>query len=92
MFSRSFNQTMGDLPKQRLEPARPFVKTGIDYIGPILIKEGSGRGKLRKTKAYVALFICLVTKAIHLELVGNKHRNNVTYDDRLFEGPFLFFV
>jgi hypothetical protein len=29
---KSFNQTMGDLPKQRLEPARPFVKTGIDNI------------------------------------------------------------
>ncbi|XP_063911968.1 uncharacterized protein LOC135128820 [Zophobas morio] len=63
-------QKMGDLPEQRLNPTRPFSKTGVDYCGPITIKEGHGRGK-RSVKAYIALFICLCTKAVHLELVSS---------------------
>lgn len=63
-------QKMGDLPKDRLQLSRPFLKTGIDYAGPILIKEGRGRGK-RSIKTYIALFICFATKAVHLELVGD---------------------
>lgn len=61
---------MGDLPHQRLQPARPFSKSGVDYCGPINIKEDRGRGK-RSVKAYIALFVCLCTKAAHLELVSN---------------------
>jgi hypothetical protein len=61
---------MGDLLVDRLQPARPFIKTGIDYAGPIYLKTGTSRSKQR-VKAYIALFICFTTKAIHIELVGD---------------------
>jgi len=61
---------MGDLPKDRVEPSRAFLKCGIDYAGPFLLKSG-----LRKNspiiKAYVCLFICFSTRAVHLELVSD---------------------
>jgi hypothetical protein len=56
--------------KHRLQPARPFIKTGIDYAGPIYLKTGISRSKQR-VKAYIALFISFATKAIHIELVGD---------------------
>lgn len=61
---------MGNLPKFRLEPIRPFYKSGVDFAGPFLINVGRTR-RMRKVKAYIALFICFATKAIHLELVGD---------------------
>jgi hypothetical protein len=64
-------QKMGDLPVKRLEPARPFINSGLDYCGPILIKTHRGRGKQKTIKSYVCLFICLSTKAIHIELVSD---------------------
>ncbi|XP_041450132.1 uncharacterized protein LOC121404545 [Drosophila obscura] len=47
--------------------ALPFVNTGCDYAGPLLLKDGKGR-KPRISKGYICLFVCLVTSAIHLEL------------------------
>ncbi|XP_031339663.1 uncharacterized protein LOC116168131 [Photinus pyralis] len=64
------DQFMGNLPKHRIESARPFVNCGIDYAGPIQIKNCFGRSKA-VTKTYIALFICLSTKAIHVELVSD---------------------
>jgi hypothetical protein len=43
----------------------------LDYCGPILIKTHRGRGKQKTIKAYVCLFVCLSTKAIHVELVSD---------------------
>jgi len=60
-------QLMGQLPEERVKPTRPFTNAGVDYAGPFYIKQGGQRSKV-STKAYVALFICLSTKAIHLEL------------------------
>ncbi|XP_022827101.1 uncharacterized protein LOC111356845 [Spodoptera litura] len=64
------HQLMGDLPASRLNPSRPFYHTGIDYTGHVLVKVNKGRG-IKTDKGYVAVFICMVTKAIHLELVSD---------------------
>lgn len=65
----SYNPLMGNLPPERLQFNTPaFYNTGLDYAGPILIKDRSTRNA-KMIKSYICLFVCLVTKAIHLELV-----------------------
>ncbi|XP_064625931.1 uncharacterized protein LOC135486763 [Lineus longissimus] len=59
---------MGPLPAERLTPARVFSVCGVDYAGPLLLRIGRGRG-CKTEKAWIALFICLAVKAVHLELV-----------------------
>ncbi|XP_045456869.1 uncharacterized protein LOC123666892 [Melitaea cinxia] len=63
-------QIMGDLPTARVNPSRPFYHTGVDYTGHVFVKANKGRGILT-TKGYVAVFVCMVTKAVHLELVSD---------------------
>nr|CAH7745254.1 unnamed protein product [Callosobruchus chinensis] len=58
---------MGDLPKERVTPCRPFLNAGIDFCGPFSIKDKKTR-KYNVTKGYVCLFVCMATKALHLEL------------------------
>ena len=59
---------MGDVPNYRLNPQKPFFSTGVDFAGPFTLRAFKHRGNL-STKAYLCVFICLVTRAIHLELV-----------------------
>ncbi|XP_067208442.1 uncharacterized protein [Linepithema humile] len=61
-------QRMGQLPPERVKPARPFASAGVDYAGPIQLRTFKGRGR-GTTKGYICLFVCLVTKAVHLEAV-----------------------
>jgi len=58
---------MGPLPPQRVQCSRPFTVTGVDFAGPITIRSGV-RGRTNK-KAWISLFICFSTKAVHLEVV-----------------------
>lgn len=53
-----------------MQQALPFTYTGVDYAGYFEIKS-SQRKNAPYVKAYVALFICLTTRAIHLELVSD---------------------
>ncbi|XP_063979928.1 uncharacterized protein LOC135163953 [Diachasmimorpha longicaudata] len=62
---------MGNLPTARVsQTIRPFVNVGVDYCGPFLIKEKKYRNR-GHVKVYVAVFICLAVKAVHLELVSD---------------------
>ncbi|XP_070508892.1 uncharacterized protein [Chironomus tepperi] len=61
-------QIMGDFPPDRVNPSFVFEKVAIDYAGPIIIKAGKIRNSTAM-KSYIALFKCMTTKAIHLELL-----------------------
>ena len=62
------NQIMGNLPPERVIPNFPFMHTGIDFCGPFEIRYKNQRKGVFQ-KVFVAIFICLVTKAVHIELV-----------------------
>nr|XP_031842135.1 uncharacterized protein LOC116431199 [Nomia melanderi] len=66
----STDYIMGNLPKARVTESRPFTNTGVDYCGPFYIKERKKQNRTR-VKVYVAVFVCLAVKAIHLELVSD---------------------
>jgi len=59
---------MGELPSTRVQSSRPFLTTGVDYARPISLRLGPPRSKTI-TKGYIAIFVCFVTKAVHIELV-----------------------
>ena len=56
------NQT-SQLPSFRVNQSRPFQYTGVDFTGPLHIRNGK-----EEKKAYITLFTCAVTRAVHLEL------------------------
>lgn len=66
---RSQEQLMGQLPAARVQPSKPFQHVGIDFCGPFTIKYPF-RSKTT-TKAYVCVYVCFVTRACHLEVVGD---------------------
>ncbi|XP_029665914.1 uncharacterized protein LOC115237167 [Formica exsecta] len=61
---------MGDLPRPRVTPARPFLHTGVDYAGPMWLRTSKGRGQ-RATKAFLVVFVCLSTRAVHLDVASD---------------------
>ncbi|XP_070132576.1 uncharacterized protein [Drosophila bipectinata] len=61
------HQLMADLPSIRITQSLPFVNSGCDYAGPIILKDRKGRNA-KKSNGYICHFVCLVTSALHLEL------------------------
>ena len=73
-WAQTIEQLMGPLPAVRLSPTRPFTYTGVDFAGPLMLKATKLRGGLRFYKGYVSLFICLVVKAMHIQIVTDLTR------------------
>lgn len=67
-------QQLGQLPTDRVHPGRPFRSTGVDYAGPISLRTTKGRGH-KSVKGYICVFVCLWSKAIHLEAVSDLTSN-----------------
>ena len=65
-------QMMGNLPCPRTKMMeKVFTHTGTDLAGPIRMKMSSGRGQ-KITKGYIVLFICMTTRAVHIEVVSDQ--------------------
>lgn len=57
----------GNLPPSRLaHHPRAFTYTGWDYCGPFSVTVGR-----RRENRFIALFTCLTTRAIHLEIANS---------------------
>ena len=52
------------LVKDRVNATRPFEVTGMDFTGALYNCSGTGEHKV-----YICLFTCVVSRAIHLEVV-----------------------
>ena len=63
--TRFHNPPPGNLPVDRTEGSYPFQVVGVDYAGPIAYKVS----KKLEGKAYILLFACSLTRAVHLELL-----------------------
>lgn len=61
---------MSDLPKVRVNSVKAFSCTGVDFTGAYHITLGR-RKCIKSQKAHVCLFICLATRAVHLELAAD---------------------
>lgn len=58
---------MPPLPKDRITRSYPFSVCGVDFTGPVYVKNGN-----QVTKSYIVLYTCTAIRAIHLELVENQ--------------------
>lgn len=63
-------QLMSVLPSPRVNQAKVFAHSGIDYAGPFNLRLSKHRGR-GTYKGFVAVFVCLATKAVHLELASD---------------------
>ena len=59
-------QKIADLPEERSSDEAPFTYVGMDTFGPFVTKEGR-----KELKSYGAIFTCLASRAIHLEVVNS---------------------
>ena len=62
----------GSLPPYRSKQSLPFETTGVDYLGPVLVKPilDDINGNYFY-KSQIILFTCAVARAVHLEIVPN---------------------
>jgi len=52
------------LVQSHVRHADPFTVTGVDYTGALYVRAPQG-----ECKAYICLFTCVVSPALHLEVV-----------------------
>ena len=71
MRGRFGEQIMADLPKDRVSESPPFTYCGLDIFRPFLVKE-----RRSELKRYGALFTCLASRAVHIEVVATMNTDS----------------
>lgn len=61
---------MGQFSNAKVNPSKPFSKTGLNFCGSVYVCQSFNR-KSSKVKTYIAVFICMTIKAIYLELISD---------------------
>ena len=57
-------KVMSPWPRSKTTESSPFTNTGVDYFGPLYVKNGGNRKKV-----WICLFTCIAVRAVHLEVV-----------------------
>ena len=67
MEGRSYKSPpVPDLPEERVNEQPLFSSVGIDFAGPFYLHDKEGQ----ESKAYICLWTCASTHALHLEVTG----------------------
>lgn len=67
---KPLRQFIADLPMVRVNTVKkPFHDVAVDYTGAFWVKATNTRG-CTSQKAYMSIFVCMATKAIHIEAVS----------------------
>ena len=66
------NPIPGQLPEDRTTVGGAFEVIGLDFAGPLKYKEG----KKSQGNAYLAIFTCSLSRAVHLELIASLATDN----------------
>lgn len=90
----TMTQFMGQLPAFRVTPAFPIVRVGIDFAGPFTLRTTASTALQLRTaakysstyrdphttvKGWIAVFVCLVTWAVYLDVVRGLSVENFLY-------------
>lgn len=67
--SKEEYQIMSTLPEDRVKVEPPFSNTGVDVFGPWEVVTRKTRGGAANSKRWAALFTCLSTRAVHIEVL-----------------------
>ncbi|XP_067615752.1 uncharacterized protein [Eurosta solidaginis] len=60
---------MADLPAERVQADKPFLHCGLAYAGIFNVRVRVRDDYVDKTKCWVVVFVCLKTRAVHIDLV-----------------------
>lgn len=63
-------QLMGDVPVVRTTPSPPFLHCRVNFAGPLQTKMSKGCATTT-LEGHVCVFVCIMTKAVHLKLVSD---------------------
>ena len=74
------NPPPGELPEDRTVRSRPFEVIGADYAEPMYYRTNMSRG----SKAYLLLFSCSLTRAVHIQALQNQTTNEFIRALKLF--------
>ncbi len=66
-LARPLSHIMGLLPEVRTTPAPLYYNTSVNFAGPLLLRVGYTR-RPQHIKCYISIFVCMCTKAVHLDL------------------------